>query len=150
MASSGREGGAYPASASAHLRKLAHWARPSTITQGTPFLSVLHCPRQLRSSAASHSLQTKCSFASLKRSAIRCELFWGSSSTAIDGAVLRARPWLMRDVFSQPEFYECYSGYVSTCSRACLGRLTRGWDIYGLAARRRDAISHSKLASERR
>ena len=44
VASLGSEGGAHPASASAHLRKLAHWARPSTITQGTPFLSVLHCP----------------------------------------------------------------------------------------------------------
>ena len=52
------------------------------------------------------------SSASLKLSAVRCKLFRASSCTAIAGAVLRARPCLMRDVVSQPKSYECCSGYV--------------------------------------
>ena len=109
MASSGIEGDAYRASASTHLRKLARWARPSTATPGTPVLSLPPTAAHQRGIVlpADEVLVRECeALSSALRAVSGQQLYRDRWSCASSSTVL------MRDVFSQPKFYECCPGYL--------------------------------------
>jgi hypothetical protein len=106
MASSTEKGAAYKAAAPAHLSKLARWSRPQAAWPGT-FL-----PAPI---TESHGIRLPADDVLVREFRALCTAL----QTAAGQPLYRDR-WrcaksstvLMRDVFSQPKFYECCPGYL--------------------------------------
>jgi hypothetical protein len=109
MAMACSEGVTYRAAASPHLCSLAHWARPRSAASATTFL-----PQPI-SAAQAHGIELPSDEVLVREFEALGRALQAASAQSLYGDRWRgasSSTVLMRDVFSQPKFYECCPCYL--------------------------------------